>query len=142
MMSLVLFGEAAILLFYMPLGATIGLRLAMIYVLVVVLKIGEIFYNASVAAILPELVPTEKIKDAVSVSGVDDGIVQVAGPMLSAVIYFEHTHIGSLEHPGVGEFCSGKLAISDPPPICRSAVRPDGTVCHFIGFEGGGQIYP
>lgn len=36
MMSLILFGEAALLLFYMLLGATIGLRLALIYVPVIV----------------------------------------------------------------------------------------------------------
>lgn len=85
--SLILFGEVTLLVFYILLGTTVGLRSVLIYVLVVVLEIGEIFYNASVALILPELVPAEKIKDAISVSKVDDSIVQVTGPMIVAVIY-------------------------------------------------------
>ena len=109
LMSLILFGEAAILIFYMLLGATIGLKLALIYVLVVVLEIGEIFYNASAAAILPELVPTEKIKDAVSVSRVDDGIVQVTGPMLAAVIYSNISISGALGIVALVNFTAGIL---------------------------------
>lgn len=109
MMSLILFGEAAILIFYMLLGAAIGLKLALIYVLVVVLEIGEIFYNASAAAILPELVPAEKIKDAVSVSRVDDGIVQVAGPMLAAVIYSNIPISGALGIVALVNFAAGIL---------------------------------
>lgn len=109
MMSLILFGEASILLFYMLLGAAIGLKLALIYVLVVVLEIGEIFYNASAAAILPELVPTEKIRDAVSVSKVDDGIVQVAGPMLAAVIYSNISISGALGVVALVNLAAGGL---------------------------------
>lgn len=109
MMSLILFGEAAILIFYMLLGMAIGLKLALIYVLVVVLEIGEIFYNASAAAILPELVPTEKIKDGVSISRGDDGIVQVAGPMLAAVIYSNISISGALGIVALVNFAAGSL---------------------------------
>lgn len=109
MMSLILFGEAAILILYMLLGAAIGLPLALIYVLVVVLEIGEIFYNASAAAILPELVPTEKIKDAVSISKVDDGIVQVTGPMIAAVIYSNVSIAGALGIVALVNLAAGGL---------------------------------
>lgn len=142
MMSLILFGEAAILIFYMLLGATIGLKLALIYVLVVVLEIGEIFYNASAAAILPELVPTEKIKDAVSVSRVDDGIVQVAGPMLAAVIYTNIFISGALGVVALVNLAAGGLQFLIHPRYAGPAARPGGPAYHFIGFEGSGQIYP
>lgn len=109
MMSLILFGEAAVLLCHMLLGLAIGLKLALVYVLVVVLEAGEIFYNASAAAILPELVPPEKIKDAVSVSRVDDGIVQVAGPMIAAAIYSTVPISGALGIVALVNLAAGAL---------------------------------
>lgn len=128
MMSLILFGEAALLVLYMLLSATMGLKLVLIYVLVIVLEIGEIFYNASAAAILPELVPGEKIKDAVSVSKVDDGIVQVTGPMIAAVIYSTVPISGALGIVALVNLAAGGLQFLIRPRYAEQqltrAVRP------------------
>ena len=87
MMSLILLGEAIVLCIYFLIGQTITIGIALVYVLVVVLEAGEIFYGGCEAAILPELVPPERLKDAISISKVDDGIVQVAAPLAAALIY-------------------------------------------------------
>lgn len=87
LMSWVVLGEAALLGGYALLSACISMKIGWIYLLVIVLEIGEIFYDGSAAAILPELVPRDAIKDAVSVSKVDDGIVVVTAPMIAALIY-------------------------------------------------------
>lgn len=87
LMSWILFYEAIVLVFYMLLGNIITFNILLIYLLVIVLEIGEIFYGASAAAIIPELVSEEQIKDAVAISKVDDGIVVVLSPMVAALIY-------------------------------------------------------
>lgn len=139
MMSLILFGEAAVLGLYMLFGMAIGLKLALIYVLVVVLEAGELFYNASAAAILPELVPEEKRRDAVSVSKVDDGIVQVAGPMIAAVIYSTVSISGALGIVALVNLAAGALQFlihpryADKQPV-RTA-RP--TVLSDLKEAGG-----
>ena len=80
LMALILLGEAAVLGACFLIGRTVTIGIALVYLLVVVLEAGEIFYGGCEAAILPELVPSERLKDAISVSKVDDGIVQVAAP--------------------------------------------------------------
>lgn len=87
LMALILLGEAVVLGVYFLLGQAVTIGVALVYVLVVVLEIGEIFYGGCEAAILPELVPTERLKDAISISKVDDGIVQVTAPLAAALIY-------------------------------------------------------
>ena len=58
-----------------------------IFVLVLMLEIGEVFYNACEGSIIPLLVNEEKIKDAIAVSKVDDGVVFVISPMIAATIF-------------------------------------------------------
>lgn len=87
LMALILLGEAVVLGVYFVLGQITTIGIALIYVLVIVLEAGEIFYGGCEAAILPELVPPEKLKDAISVSKVDDGVVNVAAPLAAALIY-------------------------------------------------------
>lgn len=87
MMSWIVFGEAVVLALYCLMADFGAMELMWIYLLVVVLEVGEIFYGGSSAAILPELVEKEKIKDAVSISKVDDGIVVVIAPIAAAFIY-------------------------------------------------------
>ena len=94
MMSVILLGEAVVLGVYCLLGRFVTVWIALVYLLVVVLEVGEIFYGGCEAAILPELVPPEKLKDAISVSKVDDGIVQVAAPLAAALIY-DHLSIAA-----------------------------------------------
>ena len=93
-MSLILLGEAAVLAIYFLLGQAVTIGVALVYLLVVVLETGEIFYGGCEAAILPELVPQERLKDAISISKVDDGIVQVIAPLAAALIY-DHLPIAS-----------------------------------------------
>ncbi len=92
LMALILLGEAAVLGACFLIGQTVTIGMALVYVLVVVLEAGEIFYGGCEAAILPELVPSERLKDAISISKVDDGVVQVAAPLAAALIY-DHTSI-------------------------------------------------
>ena len=87
LMSLILLGEAVILAVYFLLGQTVTIGIVLVYILVIVLEAGEIFYGGCEAAILPELVPPERLKDAISISKVDDGIVQVTAPLAAALIY-------------------------------------------------------
>ena len=93
-MSLLLLGEAVVLGAYFLLGQAVTIGIALVYLLVVVLEIGEIFYGGCEASILPELVPSERLKDAISISKVDDGIVQVAAPLVAALIY-DHLSIAA-----------------------------------------------
>lgn len=87
MMSLVLLGEAIVLFAYFIMGQAMTVGIFLVYILVIILEAGEIFYGGCSAAILPELVPAEKLEDAISISKVDDGIVKVIGPMAAALIY-------------------------------------------------------
>ncbi|MBQ9299995.1 MAG: MFS transporter [Clostridia bacterium] len=87
MMSLILLGETVILVLYFLLGQTVTINIALVYLLVVALETGEIFYGGCEAAILPELVPSERLTDAISISKTDDGVVNVIAPMAAALIY-------------------------------------------------------
>lgn len=87
LMSWIVLGEAVVLGIYALLGSRFSMSIVWIYTLVIILEIGEVFYDGASAAILPELVPQDKIKDAISVSKVDDGVVVVAAPMAAALIY-------------------------------------------------------
>ena len=94
LMSLILLGEAIVLGIYFLLGEIVPIGILLIYILVIVLEAGEIFYGGCEAAILPELVPPEKLKDAIAISKVDDGVVQVAAPLAAALIY-DHLSIAA-----------------------------------------------
>lgn len=87
LMASVLLGEAIVLGLYCVISQIITIGVALIYVLVVVLEIGEIFYGGCESVILPELVPEDRLKDAISISKVDDGIVVVLSPLIAALIY-------------------------------------------------------
>ena len=87
LMALILLGEAVVLGIYFLLGQAVPIGVALVYLLVVVLEIGEIFYGGCEAAILPELVSPERLKGAISISKVDDGIVNVIAPLAAALIY-------------------------------------------------------
>ena len=86
-MSWIVFGEGVVLAIYCIFGNFFSLQLPWIYLLVIVLEMGEVFYSGPAAAILPELVTEDKLKDAISVSKVDDGIVVVIAPIAAAFIY-------------------------------------------------------
>ncbi len=91
-MAYVLLGEAAVLGACCLFGQSSDVGIVSVCLLVAVLEAGEIFYGGCEAAILPELVPPEKLKDAIAISKVDDGIVQVCAPLAAALIY-DHMRI-------------------------------------------------
>ncbi|MGN1021441.1 MAG: MFS transporter [Aristaeellaceae bacterium] len=87
MMSWILLGEAVALGAYCLLGQTVPIGIALVYVLVMALEVGEVFYGGCEAAVLPELVPPDRLEDAISISKVDDGIVCVLAPVAAAFLY-------------------------------------------------------
>ncbi|MCR5754375.1 MAG: MFS transporter, partial [Acetatifactor sp.] len=87
MMSGVLLGETAVLLIGGVLVYSVAFTTVGVFLLVVLLEIGEVFYNASEAAVIPELVSTDAVSEAVAASKVDDGIVAVLSPMAAALLY-------------------------------------------------------
>ena len=121
MMSLILLGEAIVLGLYYLIGQTLPIGIVLVYVLVIVLEAGEIFYGGCSAAILPELVPAEKLEDAISVSKVDDGIVRVIAPMAAALIYDNMTIGSAFALIGALNFLSFVL---------QSLIRPQYEVIH------------
>ena len=58
-----------------------------VYLLVVMLEMIEVFYNAAESSILPEIVAKNFIEEAVTLSRVDDGIVFITTPIAAAFIY-------------------------------------------------------
>ncbi len=139
-MSLILLCEAVILGIYYLIGQFVQIGIALVYLLVVALEVGEIFYGGCEASILPELVPTERLKDAISISKVDDGIVQVAAPLAAALIYdnlsiaVAFAVIGGLNLLSflLQAFIQPKYETEHPEKLQRSSVWKDfkdGLVC-------------
>ena len=64
-----------------------SLTMPLVYALVVVLEIIEIFYNAPEQALIPEIVEEEYLEDAASFALIDDGIVAIICPFIGAYIY-------------------------------------------------------
>lgn len=87
LMSWIVLGEAIALGFYCVLAQMCSVNVFMIFILVILLEVGEVFYAGPAAAIIPELVEESKLKDAIVISKVDDGIVVVAAPMIAAFLY-------------------------------------------------------
>lgn len=63
------------------------LSIVLVYVLVVLLEIIEVFYQAAESAILPEIISKDLLNEAMSLSKLDDGIVYVATPAIGTVMY-------------------------------------------------------
>lgn len=61
--------------------------LVLIYILVVLLEIIEIFYNVAENSILAEIVDNNLIDEAVTLSKVDDGIVYITTPVIAVFIF-------------------------------------------------------
>lgn len=63
------------------------LPIIFVYVLVILLEMIEVFYQAAESAVVPEIVPKDLLAEAVSLSKLDDGIVYVAAPAIGTVMY-------------------------------------------------------
>lgn len=88
MMKIIMFLSTLCLLCF-SIGVTIygTLPIALIYVLVILLEMIEVFYQAAESAIVPEIVPKDLLAEAVSLAKLDDGIVYVAAPAIGTVMY-------------------------------------------------------
>jgi len=88
MMKIIMFLSTLCLLCF-SIGVTIygTLPVALIYVLVTLLEMIEVFYQAAESAIVPEIVPKDLLAEAVSLAKLDDGIVFVAAPAIGTVVY-------------------------------------------------------
>ena len=87
MMSGVLLGETAVLFIGGVLTYSVAFTTVGVFLLVILLEMGEVFYNASEAAVIPELVSADMVSEAVTASKADDGIVAVLSPMVAALLY-------------------------------------------------------
>ncbi|MCR4903274.1 MAG: MFS transporter [Butyrivibrio sp.] len=86
-MSFVLIGETIVLMGYYTVSEFFEVKVISIFILVVVLEIGEVFYGSAENAIIPDLVDKEYLQKAIAISKSDDGIVFVVSPMIGALIY-------------------------------------------------------
>lgn len=88
MMKIIMFLSTLCLLCF-SIGVTIygTLPVVLIYVLVTLLEMIEVFYQAAESAIVPEIVPKDLLSEAVSLAKLDDGIVYVAAPAIGTVMY-------------------------------------------------------
>lgn len=141
LMALILLGEATVLGVYFVLGQVTTIGIALIYVLVIVLEAGEIFYGGCEAAILPELVPPEKLKDAISVSKVDDGVVNVAAPLGGSTDLRQPEHLRCVCGDRRAEPAFLCAADPDPSEICGGAHCGNAQAIRLEGFQGGDSLH-
>ena len=64
-----------------------GLSIAIIFVLVVMLEITEIFYGAASSAIVPSIVSKEELPQAISLTSLILSLAQLVAPILGAALY-------------------------------------------------------
>lgn len=64
-----------------------GLSLLSIYVLVVILEIIEIFFASAMGAVIPSMVPKEKLFEANTVKSIISSIATIASPMIASTLY-------------------------------------------------------
>ncbi len=62
-------------------------QLLMVYLLVIILEIIEVFYQAAESSILPEIIDKELLGEAATLAKIDDGIVYITTPLLGALLY-------------------------------------------------------
>ncbi len=87
-MKFIIFCSIICQLFFALISTYLGeLPIFLIYVLVILLEMTEVFYQAAESGILPEIIPKELLEEAVSLSKLDDGIVYTATPAIGTVMY-------------------------------------------------------
>lgn len=64
-----------------------GLTLSMIYILVILLEITEIFFGSAMAAVIPSMVDKEELMDANSFKSFVVNIGQLIAPLIGAALY-------------------------------------------------------
>lgn len=73
-----------------------GLGLVEVYILVVMLEMVEVFYQAPASAIISELVEDSLLEEAISMSQVDDYVVYAIAPAVAAGIYKAYNITGAM----------------------------------------------
>jgi MFS family permease len=71
-------------------------NLIVIYLLVVILEILEVFYNGPQDAIIPQIVDEEHMAEANSVSQIDNNVVSLIGPLIAAFLYESFDILGGM----------------------------------------------
>lgn len=80
--------QVGIMVFYAFYSNLYGdISLISVYILVVLLEMIEVFYNAAESSILSEIIEKDFMEEAVTLSRVDDGIVYLTTPVVAAFIY-------------------------------------------------------
>lgn len=115
-MAVALLMDALVFTAYFVMGSFSEVSIPLVTILIVSLEIVEVFYDGAAGAIIPELVPKERIKDAIAVSHVDNGIVMVAGPMFAAAIYSNLTISGAFLVMAALDLGSFLLHVATRPP--------------------------
>jgi len=64
-----------------------SITLPMVYILVILLEITEIFFHSAMAAVLPSIVEKEDLTDANSINSLVMNIGQLLAPVIAALIY-------------------------------------------------------
>lgn len=95
MKTLNLFQVFIMLVYVFYSGVSNDISLISVYILVVLLEMIEVFYNAAESSILSEIVDKDLMEEAVTLSRVDDGIVFVTTPILAAYIYDKFNIFGA-----------------------------------------------
>ena len=117
------------------------LSIVLVYVLVVLLEIIEVFYQAAESAILPEIISKDLLNEAMSRSKLDDGMVYVATSAIGTVMYKLFGVQGGLWTTTAFFFLSFLFHFGiRTPHYIRSAHGSFAAVCQFCG-GGFGNFY-
>ena len=112
LMGRVLIAESVVLLAYSVMSVFVPIKVALVFILVLLLEMGEVFYNACEGAIIPLLVDEDRLKDAIAVSKSDDGIVFVISPIIAAFIFTNINLTAAFVFVTILDFAAGILQFS------------------------------
>lgn len=138
-MGRVLMAESVVLFVYSMMSFFIPIKVALVFILVLLLEMGEVFYNACEGAIIPLLVDEDKLKDAIAVSKSDDGIVFVISPIIAAFIFTNINLTAAFVFVTILDFAAGILQFSIKTRQQKN--ESDDEKIHFIrNFKEGVRV--
>ncbi len=139
LMGRVLMAESVVLFVYSMMSFFIPINVALVFILVLLLEMGEVFYNACEGAIIPLLVDEDKLKDAIAVSKSDDGIVFVISPIIAAFIFTNINLTAAFVFVTILDFAAGILQFSIKTRQQKN--ESDDEKIHFIrNFKEGVSV--
>ncbi len=141
MMVKVLVAESAILATYTILSGFVSINVWGVFILVLGLEIGEVFYNACEGSIIPLLVPEERLKDAIAVSTMDDGMVFVISPIIAAFIFNNVSLQFAFAFVAILDFLAGILQITIKAKTKSTSEDDEEKGIHFLDdFKEGVRV--